>query len=343
MEIMDYNLGPDHLLVKMNDYNVMLERDLLVEADKLLERLDKLNFDATIVDTAFFIRHPILVAHRLRLPIITYFDVVEPWLVRMPWMPSVYSPLMGIEKQSSTFYDRTVNLLIEIVSNLIPPFRDPGDKILAKYRQYGEFKDLKEIISRSALFLIPEDPVLDPVRPCTSNVILVGGLTTEALRDSKPSSLPQDYLDFIESDFGDGAENVGTVVVSFGTMTPKYPERLSNIILQAFGRLPQYRFIWRFNNYLNVSIPKNVKIVKWLAQKELLGHSSVKLFITHSGNNGQFESVYYGVPMLCVHLLADQPKNARRIVERGYGEEVDFRILEEEKLVALIQKVSLNC
>ena len=92
----------------------------------------------------------------------------------------------------------------------------------------------------------------------------------------------------------------------------------------------------------------NVKFMSWLPQNDLLAHNKTKLFITHGGMNGKaefshihsvknliftvsfpiyiaiilrtqnglvftglHEAVYQGVPMLCVPLFGDQPRNAQ--------------------------------
>ena len=333
MNLLIHNLDTNHVFKEMVRFNDAHARDIFVGNEGTMDRLESLEMDAVVVDYTFFMRVPVVLARRLRLPLISYTDTVEPWLMGMPWMPSIFSPLLPSTDSKSTFFQRLSNTFSQLRTELFLPFKDPDDAYLDVYRKYQHFTDLKDIVRKSVLFLTTEDLVLNVVRPYTANVVSVGGLTTEPLRSSVLSSIPEDYLEFISDD------NSGTIPVSFGSMVPRYPEHLVDVILQAFGRLPQYRFIWRFDNYLNASIPKNVKIVKWLAQKELLGHSSVKLFITHSGNNGQFESLYQGVPMLCVPLLGDQPRNARRIVERGYGEEINFRTLEVDQLISLILKV----
>ena len=70
-------------------------------------------------------------------------------------------------------------------------------------------------------------------------------------------------------------------------------------------------------NQDSLHIPENVHILKWLPQNDMPGHQKTKLFITHCGNNGQYEAVYHGVPMLGFPIFGDQHHNAFRMVQHG--------------------------
>ncbi|MCO5567462.1 hypothetical protein L7F22_021153 [Adiantum nelumboides] len=56
-------------------------------------------------------------------------------------------------------------------------------------------------------------------------------------------------------------------------------------------------------------------VVGWAPQVKVLAHPSVAGFVTHCGWNSIIESIAHGVPMLCWPYFADQPFNARCIVE----------------------------
>ncbi|RZC72393.1 hypothetical protein C5167_035550 [Papaver somniferum] len=55
--------------------------------------------------------------------------------------------------------------------------------------------------------------------------------------------------------------------------------------------------------------------VEWAPQEEVLNHSSVGGFFTHSGWNSTLESMVAGVPMVCWPHLADQQINSRYVSE----------------------------
>ncbi|MRA94246.1 hypothetical protein GH868_30450, partial [Bacillus thuringiensis] len=51
------------------------------------------------------------------------------------------------------------------------------------------------------------------------------------------------------------------------------------------------------------------------------------------GNNGQYESLYHGVPMIGVPLFGDQHHNAFRMVDHGYGVDMNIKKFTVEELV----------
>ena len=334
-DLMIGNLNVEFMIEKIKTYNKMVSQDMLMNSESMFANLEKIKFDIVVMDNLFFMKFPVLIAHRLGLPFIIYTNSPDPWMIGTPWLPSIYSPVLDSADKSHTFLRRLTNSLMYLVDTFAPINPPLNEAILNKYRSYGYFEVEDDLLRNTSLFLWPDDPVLDALPPLTTNVILIGGLTLDftSLVDAT-SGLPKEFRDFIEV-----PESKGTIVVSFGSLVRSYPDKIARMFVETFRHFPQFRFVWRNENDQSLALPSNVKVTKWLPQKELLGHKSVELFITHSGINGQFEAIYYGVPMLSVPLIGDQPRNARRIEDRGYGQTIHLPTATVDSLVKLINKV----
>lgn len=70
-------------------------------------------------------------------------------------------------------------------------------------------------------------------------------------------------------------------------------------------------------------ISDNILLYPYVPQLEVLHNAD--LFITHGGMNSISEALYFGVPMLVVPQMADQPANAKRVEELKLGQQLDKR------------------
>ena len=282
----------------------------IVNDDKL-EKLEQEKFDVAVVNGLFVAKCIYLILHRLQIPWITYCTTVDPLLVRVPWIPSFVPNLILQSSDQMTFSERLKNTATAFLFSFIVPlqFPDPKHEIMNKFKRFGYFSSLDELMSRSALWLVATDHVLDYPRPIMPNMVNIGGLTVKRTA----GKLPSDIKSFI-----DGAKK-GVILVTFGSCASTIPSHMVEKFSSVFSRLGDYRVIWRLNNKDNVKLPDNVMIAQWLPQNDILAHPSVKLFITHCGNNGQYEAVYHGVPMLGFPVFGDQHYNAKRLDYKGYG------------------------
>jgi MGT family glycosyltransferase len=87
-------------------------------------------------------------------------------------------------------------------------------------------------------------------------------------------------------------------------------------------------------------LPERVVSVPFAPQIELLKRAS--LFRTHSGLNSTSESIYYGVPMVCLPIQADQPYVAMRVEELAIGKKLDFKTCDKFQLAEAIRAVFEN-
>ncbi|XP_055823846.1 beta-D-glucosyl crocetin beta-1,6-glucosyltransferase-like [Solanum dulcamara] len=122
-----------------------------------------------------------------------------------------------------------------------------------------------------------------------------------------------------------------TVYVSFGSEYFLTKEEMEEI---AYGlELSNVDFIWvvRFQKGEQVALPQGFverigdrgRIVEgWAPQQRILNHPSIGGFVTHCGWNSSLESIEFGVPIIGIPMLYDQPLNARLLVEIGVAIEV---------------------
>nr|UWT49859.1 flavonol 3-O-galactosyltransferase [Morella rubra] len=109
--------------------------------------------------------------------------------------------------------------------------------------------------------------------------------------------------------------------VSFGTVaSPPREELLATAeALEASG-IP---FLWSLKDNIKELLPREFlektssqgKIVPWTNQTQVLAHTSIGVFVTHCGCNSVYESIAYGVPMICRPFFGDQRMTGRMVEE----------------------------
>ncbi|MED6157012.1 hypothetical protein PIB30_019497 [Stylosanthes scabra] len=129
--------------------------------------------------------------------------------------------------------------------------------------------------------------------------------------------------------------------VSFGmVVTP--PEHEIVAVAEALEE-SGFPFLWSLKEHAKKLLPEGFaerteskgKVVPWCPQKEVLGHDSVGVFVTHCGSNSVLESISNGVPMVYRPYFGDHGM-AGRMVEVvwkiGVGV-VEDGVLSKDRLV----------
>ncbi|KAH8317785.1 hypothetical protein KR074_010261 [Drosophila pseudoananassae] len=173
-----------------------------------------------------------------------------------------------------------------------------------------------------------------PIRPNVPGIIEVGGIQVK----SKPDPLPEDIKEFL-----DKAKN-GAILFSLGSNLKGdfiKPEVVTTIF-KGLSSIKQ-QVIWKWDDLDNVpGKSANILYKKWLPQDDILAHPKLKLFITHAGKGGVSEAQYHGVPMLALPVFADQPANAEKVAESGYGLNLVLNTLEVDEFKAAIKELIEN-
>ncbi|XP_066542515.1 UDP glucuronosyltransferase 1 family a, b isoform X2 [Hoplias malabaricus] len=185
-----------------------------------------------------------------------------------------------------------------------------------------------QLLGDGAIWLVRYDFTFEYPRPMMPNMVTIGGINCG---ENKP--LPEELEEFVN-----GSGEDGFVVFTLGSMVSELPEVKAKEFFKAFSQIPQ-RVVWRFTGAVPKDAPKNVKLMKWLPQNDLLAHPKAKAFITHGGTHGIYEGICNGVPMVMIPLFGDQGDNVQRMVARGVAETVNIFDITSEKLLVALRKV----
>ncbi|KAI8432271.1 hypothetical protein MSG28_004706 [Choristoneura fumiferana] len=127
----------------------------------------------------------------------------------------------------------------------------------------------------------------------------------------------------------------GVIYISFGSVIS--PSSLSHervkAILEVVSELPQR------NNKTLLKAQDKLYTDSWLPQVDILGHPNTLAFFSHAGMGGTTEAIHFGVPIVAMPVLGDQPANGAAIEESGLGVQVQIRDLNKENLLAAFRKV----
>lgn len=171
------------------------------------------------------------------------------------------------------------------------------DRMVRDHFQYKDLPYVPDIDRLSKIILVNAHYSIDFPEPAPPNLIPVGGLQIK-----NPQQLPKDIEDFII------AGKKGAVLFSLGTniRSDELGKERQQMFIDAIRQIPEYNFLWKFESDLDLKLPKNMIIRKWLPQNDILAHSNVKGFITHTGLLSMHEASWYGVPMIGIPFIADQ-------------------------------------
>ncbi|XP_036432495.1 UDP-glucuronosyltransferase-like isoform X3 [Colossoma macropomum] len=200
------------------------------------------------------------------------------------------------------------------------------DELVSKYLE----KDTtyKQLLGHGAIWLMRYDFTFEYPKPLMPNMVIIGGINC-----AKKKPLSADLEEFVN-----GSGEHGFVVFTLGSMVSELPEVKAKEFFDAFRQIPQ-RVLWRYTGVVPKDAPKNVRLMKWLPQNDLLAHPKAKAFITHGGTHGLYEGICNGVPMVMIPLFGDQGDNVQRMVARGVAETLNIYDITSEKLLVALRKV----
>ncbi|WP_242319061.1 macrolide family glycosyltransferase [Bacillus cereus group sp. BfR-BA-01349] len=132
------------------------------------------------------------------------------------------------------------------------------------------------------------------------------------------------------------------IYISMGTEVNNQP-KLYKACFQALKDL-QVSVIMSIGKEMKLEqlgeIPGNFKIYEYVPQLEILKKAS--LFITHGGMNSVSEGLYFGVPLIVLPIVNDQPLVAKRVEELGAGIVCNYKDITSAILSKAVEEILTN-
>ncbi|XP_049818507.1 uncharacterized protein LOC109607683 [Aethina tumida] len=191
---------------------------------------------------------------------------------------------------------------------------------------------LVDLTTNVDMLLVTTNPIFHDVRALNPHTVTIGS----GLHITPPKPLPEDVKAFL-----DGAKE-GVVYFSLGSNVKGnlMLEDTKKAIYKAFSELP-YKFLIKVD-WVNLTVPENVKVGRWLPQQDILRHPNIKLFITQGGLQSLQEAVTNAVPLVSIPFFGDQQMNTQKIVKRGFAVKLERTNITTESMKWAIQEVITN-
>ncbi|NWV46573.1 UD11 glucuronosyltransferase, partial [Daphoenositta chrysoptera] len=281
----------------------------LLHNQELMRYLEESKFDAVLTDP--FLPCGQIVAEHLSLPSVYFLQQIpcglEYQATQCPNPPSYVPRTFSSSSDHMTFPERVKNFLIGLSEPfLCHLFYLNYESLASEFLQRDV--TVQELFSRASVWLMRYDFVFEYPRPIMPNMVYIGGINC---LQKKP--LSKEFEAMVNA-----SGEHGIVVFSLGSMVSEIPMKKAMEIAEALGTVPQ-TVLWRYTGKAPPNLPKNVKLVKWLPQNDLLAHPKTRAFITHGGSHGVYEGICNAVPMVLMPLFGDQMDNAKRVESRGAG------------------------
>ncbi|XP_071504891.1 UDP-glucuronosyltransferase 2B9-like [Diadema antillarum] len=313
----------------------------IFEDPELLERMYR--YDAYVVDVVWpcgvFVKS-YLEKHKNKkdIPIAILAPMVPvPFIFEQagsPFLPS-YQPVPTTALSSSmSFFERCKDTFVYLAFTFLI-----NKETLRRFHNlvsdYDLDPDLQSRISEHVdLYFINSDFSGEFPFSLMPNVIPVGGVTS---RPANP--LDKDLEEFMQS-----SGRHGVVIFLLGTyfaeITTTHPE-VVKMFVNAFSRIPQ-KVIMHLKKLPSEELPDNIKALPWLPLNDLMGHPKTRAVLYHGGNNGFYEALHHGVPLVVMPLAADQHDVATRVVRKGLGTKIDKNRLSTEHIYEQLNEVLSN-
>ncbi|XP_011090910.1 beta-D-glucosyl crocetin beta-1,6-glucosyltransferase-like [Sesamum indicum] len=275
-------------------------------------------------------------------PDLLIYDFFQPWapkLASSKGIPSVFFSSAGAtlfafyhhiytEGASSTFPYQAIYLLDHENNNfrgrVLPNLKDADEDFA-----FGNFKLSTDVILMKSSRAV-EGKYIDYLSSrCKKQIVPTGPLIADASGDDDEKF--SEIMRWLSE-----KQEYSTIYISFGSECFLSKDQIE-VIAKGLA-LCNVNFLWvvRFPigekssikeampaGFLETVKDRGIIVPGWAPQTKILAHPSTGGFVSHCGWGSIMESMYFGVPVIAMPMQADQPINARLVVETGAGVEVE--------------------
>ncbi|KAE9413223.1 hypothetical protein Angca_008688, partial [Angiostrongylus cantonensis] len=280
--------------------------DVVLRDNATMDRLINERFDAGIAEViescAFGIFHKLGLNHIIGASAVSMPDTVGDYF-DVPRLPSVVPSFLGESSDKMTFYERTINFVLNLFADVVVY------RIIAKYEKLWHCHNISvkedDYVNKMNYLLLNSDEFLEFARPISAKVVHIGGIALP-----EPSPLPEELQKIMDQSY-----RSGVVYISFGSIasTIEMPRHFRRAIFSVARAFPMYSFIWKVDGDDAIESVSNLYTFTWVPQRSLLAHRNLLCFVSHAGLNSVLELTTSGKPAILVPLFADQFRNARMV------------------------------
>ncbi|PAV65696.1 hypothetical protein WR25_17215 [Diploscapter pachys] len=211
-----------------------------------------------------------------------------------------------------TFMERFVNIRKSTEAIITHLYASRLITSVFRRRVSSDFPWIGDIAKNASLIFVCTDEFLDLPRPISPKTVYIGGL---GIIDTAQKPLDQRFSSIMSR----GSE--GVILFSFGTVVPfnRLEQQIQSAVRNVVQKMSNYHFIVKIDSDDETTKElfkdvKNVDLVEWMPQSDILAHPRLRLFVTHGGINGLLEAIRLAVPLLLVPQFADQFRNAKNVI-----------------------------
>ncbi|XP_041376815.1 UDP-glucuronosyltransferase 2A2-like [Gigantopelta aegis] len=288
-----------------------------------LDEFKQAGYDVFMTEGLPYTRCYHLVPYYMGVRTVSVSSYIDDFGSGAAFQPYTYPHPIGSYTNEMTAVQRLLNGLHYIILTLTSPIIKPSFDA-SKHGEPFKSVDQQMLLQNSSLYLENSDYIADYPKANFPNFVQVGGLT------ARPSAhLPNDLKSYLDN------SKTGVILVSFGSMLKIASSIFTKRIVSALNVLPYDVMLKLESN----SQEGNVKIVDWIPQNDVLAHPKVRLFVSHCGRNGFFESLYHSVPIICTPLNVDAFQTAIKVKHHRIGTSMDIITSTSQEIVTTIKSV----